>query len=276
MNYLYIVIFIIITMIGILSYLILTSNTSAVDIALKKANIVGTQENFEFDGVYNSSEELLSNFEDFINTYYPKINLNKINNILKNYGISLKIQDIMKNNKTTNIHKVLPVPLGLYLLLIKYDKELANLSLIGTLLYMNIITLKDPEFKKYSILNPLNPYFSYNQNYKEINELRLYFNTNNNKNKGDKLVIPNDLINTDECINNNLCYTTLDKLLEFDTNSSDLINNNYNDIENYIYMYLINDVKDRIDISNEIKTKITTDFNTINTKIKNIGFKIRI
>jgi hypothetical protein len=62
MNYLYIVIFIIIIMLGILSYLILTpnkSNTSAVDIALKKANIVGTQENFEFDGVYNSSEEIL-------------------------------------------------------------------------------------------------------------------------------------------------------------------------------------------------------------------------
>ena len=281
MNYLYIVIFIIIIMLGVLSYLILTStksnpskpSLSATELALQKARIVGTQENFAFDGVYNNLEDILSNFEDFINTYFPKINLGKINDLLKSYNIHFTIQNIMENNKPTNIHN--SIASSLYFSLIKYDdnkQELGNLALIGIILLYNIY-LNDSTSKYYKDLRPLNPYFSYNTDYKTTNELRLYFNTDNNKDTEHELVAPHYLMNSAKCINNNLCYTILDKILELDENSSDIIKNNYNDIENFIYINLIHDIRDYLDISEEIKQNIETGYVTIITKIRTIDYK---
>ena len=250
---------------------------SAIYIALKKGGLIAGQgqENFAYDGIYDSYEKILSNFEDFINTYFPKINLIKINHLLKNYYIELTIQEIMKQYIHSNISDILMQILsGSYFSLIRTyenNQELGNLALIGSVLLFNLL-VNDPTFKEYDKYKDLNVYLSYNTNYKTINELRLYFNTSINAGKEGELVSIGGLAVSEHCLSN-LCYTNINKVFGEDKNSIEFIKNYYNDIENEIYTDFINRIKNYINISDDVKNLIISNYEKALHQMNTIDYK---
>ncbi len=236
-----------------------TESKFSLDDALRKANIKPSEERFSNDIVYDSIEKILTNFEDFINTYFPKYSLKKINDLLKKYNINTTIQDFMKNNTNNDIVKQGMGGLSnMYFDLIYTieDKEyFGNLALIGNILLYNLY-ISDPTLNKdYADYIKYNINLSYNTNHKAINELRLYFNTNLNAGKETKLKNIYSIIIDMDCYNNNLCYSTIKKMIEDKVNADEVINTYYDDIENASYLSFLT----YIDIGDEISKKQISD-----------------
>jgi len=78
-------------------------NKSAVDAAIASSGIKTTTENFQNNLqnnlVYDSVDKIKQNFTAFMNTYYPVLDINKMNQMLKeDYGINKTMQEIINDH----------------------------------------------------------------------------------------------------------------------------------------------------------------------------------
>jgi hypothetical protein len=77
-------------------------NSDKINNALRRANItVLDKDTFQNnnDVVFDSVDKIINNFDLFITTYYPSLDINDLNNILKNYGVPKTMQEILIENK---------------------------------------------------------------------------------------------------------------------------------------------------------------------------------
>jgi hypothetical protein len=254
------------------------------EIALMKANFTGLNESFSnVNIVFNNFENILLNFEDFINTYFSFIDFIQINGMIKDYGSSNTIQQIMQlNSKNTMFYDKLNIILSIYPMYVysaylyrttmypdfKLDfysdeskQELMDLYLIG---YLLIYYLSNKESIK----------FKFNNNFLNINELRIYLITLNNDNKPFIKYPLNNIKNiiTNTCSTNNVCYfISKDIWSNFkNLNSDTTIMNFFIDLENYMYINIIYNITD--ELVNINKVKLQQDLIKYQTNLKDFTF----
>jgi hypothetical protein len=75
-------------------------NKSVVDAAIASSGIKTTTENFQNESiVYDSVNKIKQNFTAFMNTYYPVLDINKMNQMLRDdYGINKTMQEIINDH----------------------------------------------------------------------------------------------------------------------------------------------------------------------------------
>ncbi len=84
------------------SYIPTTSsayNKSIIDAAIASSGIKTMTENFQNELVYDSVDKIKQNFTAFMNTYYPLLDINAMNKMLKDdYGINKTMQEIINDH----------------------------------------------------------------------------------------------------------------------------------------------------------------------------------
>ena len=120
-------------------------NKSAVDAAIASSGIKTTTENFQNDLVYDSVDKIKQNFTAFMNTYYPIIDINTMNQMLKDdYGINKTMQEIINDHPDVYFENYLMQIIGLsgFLNMVFDNQTDTILSGLG---YITIMKLNMPE-----------------------------------------------------------------------------------------------------------------------------------
>jgi hypothetical protein len=124
-------------------------NKPVVDAAIASSGIKTTtdnfQNNFQNNLVYDSADKIKQNFTAFMNTYYPNIDINKMNQMLKeDYGINKTIQEIINDHPDVYLTNYLIQIAGLSGF---YNMTLDNPTdtILSGLGYITIMKLTIPE-----------------------------------------------------------------------------------------------------------------------------------
>ncbi len=88
-------------------------NKSVVDAAILSSGIKTTIENFQNNIIYNSVDIIKQNFNNFMNTYYPILDINILNKMLKDdYNVDKTIQEILNEHPETYFNNYLMILVG--------------------------------------------------------------------------------------------------------------------------------------------------------------------
>ena len=178
--------------------------------------------------IFNSTQSIIDNFELFINTYLPMFDLSILNRYLSSYGSNSTIQEIIKNNININILN------GITLFYLDFIYNSSNYIKLLNLFLIGVLILESFYGKDFA-------QFAYNKNYLEINQIRIYYYTQTNRDKLDSQIELDNMFTQMPlvCGSTNLCYITTNNL-KSNTNKPDIINKNLMYIERGIYYSIIN------------------------------------
>ena len=122
---------------------------NAINKALTASNITTTQENFADSIVFDSIDKINQNFNYLMNTYFPSLEVDKIDTLLPTYGVSKTAQEVINEKKLnvfTQVMNDLSMPYLLYSVYARNNKT--QMILLG-LYFITIITVNNNEYKSY-------------------------------------------------------------------------------------------------------------------------------
>jgi hypothetical protein len=229
-------------------------------------------ETFATDIVFDSVDKINKNIMKFLDYMYPKMNVDKINELLPTYGITdKKMTDIFSDNQNTidifSDYGVYYIPLMFKDIDNKIVIDNIKLYAIVSSVLLNLLfegIIKSPYYENTHNIEYLK--FNLNSDYKTNNIISYYIRTNINKG------IPLNQATTRENILDNECLTTL--LCKKDIN----IQTEY--IDKYKNLATINIVNceklfNLVIIKSLLKINGSTDFKNIEKDIEDL-YKILI
>jgi hypothetical protein len=193
-------------------------------------NLVNEKFDTNNDIVFNSLADIQNNWMVFFSYFFPKMEIDKINQILNNYGCTKTMQEILSEKKNElDPYKLIDHPLGGYYMCYIFDetnddKIIENLKLYYIILTNGIynIYFKNnlSEAKRRLIGNKTLPVnksdlqyvrFQLAQDFKTSDKLVLYIKTNYNETipLSDAIEASSNNSNWVDCLTSNLCTNSI-------------------------------------------------------------------